>query len=293
MTSIASTLALAAAAGLQRLDAQLLLLHAMGTAPADTATRRAWLLAHDEEQVPAAAATQFEHFVRRRVAGEPLGYITGHKEFFGLDLRVDRRVLVPRPDTELLVAWVLEVMTESRPQEQVPRLRAVLDLGTGSGAIALAVKHARPDLQVDAVDASADALEVARANALDLGLVIRLSQGSWLAANTARYHCIVANPPYVAAGDSHLAALEHEPVQALVAGEDGLDDIRAIIGTAAAHLHQDGWLLLEHGFEQAPDVRKLFAASGYRQITSRRDLGGHERCTGGMVIGHDTAPMVK
>lgn len=292
MTSIASALASAAAAGLQRLDAQLLLLHAMGTAPTDTATRRAWLLAHDEEQLTATTATQFEHFAGRRAAGEPLAYITGHKEFFGLDLRVDPRVLVPRPDTELLVTWVLEVMTGFRPQEQVPR-PAVLDLGTGSGAIALAVKHARPDLHVDAVDASADALEVARANACDLGLDLRLLQGSWLAATTSRYHCIVANPPYIAAGDPHLAALELEPVQALVAGEDGLDDIRVIIGTAAAHLREGGWLLLEHGFDQALAVRALFAASGYRQITSRRDLGGHERCTGGMVIGHGPAPMVK
>jgi release factor glutamine methyltransferase len=157
----------------------------------------------------------------------------------------------------------------------------VLDLGTGSGAIALALQHSRPQDEVTAVDASPDALAVARTNAVHLGLPVRFEAGSWLTQVTGRFHAIVSNPPYVTEADPHLGALTHEPWQALVAGADGLDDIRQIIDQAPAHLHPGGWLLLEHGWDQAEAVRALLEAAGFVQVQSRRDLAGMERCSGG------------
>jgi release factor glutamine methyltransferase len=158
----------------------------------------------------------------------------------------------------------------------------VIDLGTGSGAIALALQAGRPDAQVEAVDRSAAALEVASANARRLGLPVRLRAAHWL-QGAGRYDLVVSNPPYVAAADPHLAALRHEPGEALVAGEDGLDDLRAIIAAAPAHLLPGGWLLLEHGWDQGPSVRDLLAANGFVQVATRRDLGGQERCSGGRL----------
>jgi release factor glutamine methyltransferase len=265
---VAQALAAAAAAGLQRLDAQLLLLHALGRG----ASERAWLHAHDADPLPAAAARAFAGLCERRAAGEPLAYLVGRKEFYGMELMVDARVLVPRPDTETLVDWALEVAGEGS---------RVVDLGTGSGAIALAIKKHRPQAAVEAVDAAAGALEVAAANARALGLEVALRQASWLEAGTARYDLIVANPPYVAAGDAHLAALGHEPRQALEAGPDGLRDLRAIIAQAPQRLCPGGWLLLEHGWDQAQAVRALLAAAGLREVATRRDLAGIERCSGG------------
>ncbi len=282
MNDIAQALMLARNLGVDRLDAQLLLLHAIGAAPADIGTRRAWLLAHDDEAVDAGTVCKFEHSLRRRLAGEPLAYITGYKEFFGLGLGVDARVLVPRADTETLVAWALELLAGPIATGFAPPA-AVLDLGTGSGAIALALKHTRPEIQVDAVDASLDALKVACANAARLGLEVQFSHGSWLDQVKRHYHCIVANPPYVAADDPHMRALTHEPVVALVSGPDGLQDIRHIVTAAKARLYDGGWLLVEHGFDQAERVHNLFAQAGYRQIESKRDLGGNTRCTGGSI----------
>jgi release factor glutamine methyltransferase len=181
-------------------------------------------------------------------------------------------VLVPRPDTETLVDWALELAAGGR---------RVIDLGTGSGAIALAIKRHRPHAVVEAVDASADALEVAAANARALELDVQFRQASWLEGSTSRYDLIVANPPYVAAGDPHLAALRHEPVRALEAGPDGLADIRDIVAQASSRLHPGGWLLLEHGWDQAPAVRGLLGAAGFCQVAGRRDLAGIERCSGG------------
>ncbi|MFZ3127994.1 MAG: peptide chain release factor N(5)-glutamine methyltransferase, partial [Rhodoferax sp.] len=238
--TLAQGLALAQAHGLDRIDAQLLLLHALGQPAHD----RAWLLAHDTDTLPPEAQTRLAQAVRRRTAGEPLAYITGHKEFYGLDLAVDARVLVPRPDTETLVEWALEVLA-GRPGA------AALDLGTGSGAIALALQATRADLRVQAVDYSTDALAVAQDNARRLGLAVQFSQGSWLDGVTGRFDAIVSNPPYIAQADPHLAALTHEPQQALTSGADGLDAIRHIIGQAPAHLEPGGWLLLEHGYDQA------------------------------------------
>ena len=266
----AQALRQAAAAGVERLDAQLLLLHAL----ARPATDRAWLLAHDDEAMAPQAVQAFQACCERRAAGEPLAYIVGSKEFFGLELHVDARVLVPRPDTETVVEWSLEVLADMT----APR---VVDLGTGSGAIALAIAHRRTDAQVEAVDASADALAVASDNARRLSLPVRFNHGQWLAGCSGPYDLIVSNPPYVAEGDEHLPALRHEPLQALVAGADGLDDIRAIVQQAPRRLAPNGWLLLEHGWDQAAAVRELLQAAGFADVVSRRDLAGIERCTGG------------
>jgi release factor glutamine methyltransferase len=268
--SVRQALQAASALGLQRLDAQLLLLQALDRAAHD----RAWLLAHDTDPLPGAAWRRFLALARRRAAGEPLAYLTGSREFFGLDLRVDPRVLIPRPDTETLVEWALQAISGLQGA-------SVLDLGTGSGAIALALRHSRPDLRVSAVDASADALAVARANAARLGLAVEFLQGSWLEGLSGPYDLIAANPPYVAEGDPHLAALAHEPRQALTAGPEGLDDLRAIVAAAPACLRPGGWLLLEHGWDQAAQMRALLVERGFTAVASRRDLGGIERCSGG------------
>jgi release factor glutamine methyltransferase len=270
-STVAHALAAAVALGVERLDAQLLLLHALERAPHD----RAWLLAHDTDAMPEAAWSALAAQLSRRLAGEPVAYLLGEKEFHGLDLKVDARVLVPRPDTETLVEWALECLEG----HAAPR---VLDLGTGSGAIALALQNARLDAHVDAVDASADALAVAQANALRLGLPVRFAQADWLAGAGTGYTVIASNPPYIAAGDPHLPALRHEPASALVAGADGLDDIRRIVHDAPAHLAEGGWLLLEHGHDQAAPVRQLLAERGFAEVQSRDDLAGIARCSGGI-----------
>ena len=203
--TLQDALAAAAALGVARLDAQLLLLHVLGRAGSE----RGWLIAHDGDELPPAKQQAYLTACSRRAAGEPLAYLTGEKEFFGLPLQVDARVLVPRPDTETLVEWALELLRD-RP---APR---VIDLGTGSGAIALALQSARADAQVEAVDRSAEALEVARGNAQRLGLAVQLRQADWL-QGAGRYDLIASNPPYVAEADPHLPDLAHEPRAALVA----------------------------------------------------------------------------
>ena len=219
----------------------MLLLHVLG----QPTHARAWLLAHDTDPLPEAAADRLQALATRRLAGEPMAYLTGEKAFHGLTLRVDARVLDPRDDTETLVDWALALLPVDAP-------RRVLDLGTGSGAIALAIAQQRPLAQVVAVDASADALAVARANAERLGLRVDMRRGDWLTPVAGeRLDLIVSNPPYIADTDPHLPALAHEPRQALVSGADGLDDIRRIVAQAPAHLAPGGWLLLEHGWDQA------------------------------------------
>ncbi|HEY2257001.1 MAG TPA: peptide chain release factor N(5)-glutamine methyltransferase [Variovorax sp.] len=272
----AGMLAAAASLGLDRLDAQLLLLHALGRA----ASERAWLLAHDTDILPDPVWPAFLSLCGRRSGGEPIAYLLGEKEFHGIRLQVDERVLVPRPDTETVVDWALECLAGRRAP-------AVLDLGTGSGAIALALRHARPDARLTAVDASADALAVARANAARLGLAVRFVEADWLEGAERAHDLIVSNPPYVAAGDPHLAALRHEPQQALVAGSDGLDDIRRIVEAAPEHLKPGGWLLLEHGHDQGEAVRRLLVLRGFAEVQSRNDLAGIARCSGG------NRPLVK
>ena len=277
--TIAQALATAVALGLDRLDSQLLLLQALGRPQAD----RAWLLTHDGDDIAPAPEQAYQQLCGRRAAGEPLAYIVGHKEFFGLELKVDRRVLVPRPDTETLVEWALDILGCHPGLDPVSR-PSVIDLGTGSGAIALAIKKARPDAQVEAVDASPGALEVAAANAQTLGLEVALQLSSWLTGTSSSYDLIVSNPPYVSSQDPHLAALAHEPLSALAAGPDGLADIRTIVAQTPARLKPGGWLLLEHGWDQAEAVRSLLRAAGFDRVASRRDLTGIERCSGGQRL---------
>lgn len=277
----AQALAAARILGLERLDAQLLLLHALGK-PFEA---RAWLLAHDTDELTEEVAQRFRALSLRRATGEPLAYIVGSKEFFGLALQVDARVLVPRPDTETLVQWALDLLQTPG----MPPVPQILDLGTGSGAIALAIAHSlqaagRP-ARVVAVDASADALSVARENAQRLGLDVQFIESRWLDKVSGHFHLIASNPPYIASADPHLAALAHEPLEALAAGADGLDDIRQIAQQAPGHLLPGGWLLLEHGYDQADRVRKLLAQHGFLQLQSRRDLAGIERCSGGQWPG--------
>jgi len=268
--TLAQALAQAHTLGLARIDAQLLLLHAVGRPDAG----RAWLLAHDTDAMDEAVHAQFIALCQRRLAGEPVAYLTGRKEFYGLPLQVDARVLDPRPDTETLVDWALEVIAPLAS----PR---VVDLGTGSGAIALALQSQRTDAQVLAVDASADALVVAQANAERLGLPVQFQPANWLAGVEGSFDAIVSNPPYIPSADPHLAALTHEPLQALASGADGLEDIRTIVAQAPTHLSPGGWLLLEHGYDQAEAVQALLATQGFTQVHSRNDLAGIARCTGG------------
>jgi release factor glutamine methyltransferase len=275
--------------GLDRLDAQLLLLHALGK----HGTERAWLLAHDTDLLPDAAQQLLDACLLRRRRGDPVAYITGHKEFYGLDLQVDARVLVPRPDTETLVDWALEVLEVIGKIPVGIAPISVIDLGTGSGAIALALKHTRPSMQVSAVDSSASALAAAQANAQRLQLDIAFSQGWWfqrIQRVQQKFHAIVSNPPYIAAQDPHLTVLTYEPLGALVSGADGLDDIRIIIQQSPAHLHANGWLLLEHGYDQATAVRSLLAEAGFANVQSRRDLAGIERCSGGQITARSSYP---
>jgi release factor glutamine methyltransferase len=270
--SVAQCLREAYARGLARVDTQILLLNALARPLHD----RAWLLAHDTEVLTEAQQHNWDQALQRRLQGEPVAYITGRKDFFGLTLNVDARVLDPRPDTEILVEWALELLPSGQPTR-------VLDLGTGSGAVALALQHHRPAAQVTAVDASADALAVASANAQRLNLPVKCVISHWMDAVLGPFELIVSNPPYVAEGDPHLAALTHEPLSALTSGADGLDDNRQIIAQAPSRLAPGGWLLLEHGWDQAAAVQALLRTAGFVQVQSRRDLGGIERCTGAVM----------
>ena len=269
--TVALALAEAKTAGVDRLDAQLLLARAL-------ARTRSWLLAHDDAALPSLQASRFRAEMLRRSQGEPLAYLLGEKEFHGLMLQVDPRVLVPRPETETLVDWGLELLNGALAE--VPEAR-VLDLGTGSGAIALALKHAYPTAQVSAIDLSADALAVAQGNSKRLGLAVEFRQGHWWGGGgEQRFHLIVSNPPYVEQDDPHLFALQHEPDLALVSGADGLDALTTIVDGAADHLEPNGWLLLEHGHDQALAVQALLRRNGFLAPQTRQDLAGLPRCTG-------------
>ncbi|MFN7123887.1 MAG: peptide chain release factor N(5)-glutamine methyltransferase [Hydrogenophaga sp.] len=272
MNTVRETLTALQQSGLERIDAQMLVLLALKRSPHD----RAWLMAHDGDALPADAAAELDVLVQRRQRDEPMAYLRGDQEFFGLQLQVDFRVLVPRPDTETLVHWALEKV------EAANNAVRVLDLGTGSGAIALALASQRSLASVSATDASEDALTVARGNAKRLGLPVQFHAGSWLGAVPGqRFDVIVTNPPYIADNDPHLAALTHEPLSALLAGADGLDDIRTIVAQAPQALLPGGWLLIEHGFDQAAAVRALLRDAGFEQVSSRTDLAAIERCSGG------------
>ena len=258
--------------GLTRLDVQRLMLHALARDPSE----RAWLLAHDTDPLPEPAGERFQTLLARHANSEPMGYLIGEQAFFGLNLQVDERVLVPRPDTETLVQWALELL------DILPQPPTVLDLGTGSGAIALALKLQRSTAAIHASDASESALAVARNNAERLALDITFHTGDWFDPIPGMgFHLIVSNPPYIAEGDAHLYALRHEPISALTGGPDGLTDLRRLVDGAPGRLHPRGWLLLEHGHDQAERVRSLLQARGFEAVTSRNDLAGIARCSGG------------
>ena len=242
---------------------------------------RAWLLSHPEYLLSDAQHVRYKTLFERRLSGEPIAYLIGEREFYGLTFKVTPATLIPRPETELLVELALQ---------RIPQNGAccVLDLGTGSGAIALSIAHARPDAEVVAADASVAALEVAQFNAQHLGLNnVRFLHSDWFAAiQGAHFDLIVSNPPYVADGDTHLMQgdLRFEPRSALASGADGLDDIRQIILQAKAHLNPDGWLLLEHGHDQAAQVRALLQQAGNTEVFSALDLAGIERVSGGSKL---------
>ena len=254
------------------LEAQLLLGHALGLA-------RGELLTRGEQALAPGATAAFAHAVQRRAAGEPLAYITGQREFWSLPLRVTPAVLVPRPETELVVERALALLGTGPAQ--------VADLGTGSGAIALALARERPRWRVTATDRSAAALEVAAANVRALGVGnVQLLAGNWYDAITGeRFELIASNPPYVGAADPALQdpALRHEPLTALASGASGLEDLAAVIAGAGAHLSAEGWLVLEHGAGQAPEVEKLLVAQGFRHVRCHADLAGLARVTEAQV----------
>jgi release factor glutamine methyltransferase len=256
-----------AASTIDRVDAEHLLAHVLQRP-------RTWLFTHASDPAPADAAERFPALVARRLAGEPVAYLTGTQGFWTLDLEVTPATLVPRPETELLVELALA------------RIRArtaarIADLGTGSGAIALAIARERPEARVVATDASAAALDVARRNAVRNGIAnVEFRAGDWLAPLAGgRFDLIASNPPYIADGDTHLdeGDLRFEPPTALSSGADGLDALRTIIAGAPARLVPGGWLLLEHGWEQGATVRALLVAGGFVEVETARDLEGRER----------------
>ena len=254
------------ACGMDTREARLLLAEASGFSDAS-------VLAYPERKLPAQIEQTFFQFVARRKRGEPIAYIVGHKEFYGLDLIVNPAVLIPRPETELLVDLALQ-----------REFSSVVDLGTGSGAIALAIKRQRPQARVVAVEASAAALVVAQRNAVKHGLEIEFRHGRWLEPLAGeRFHLIVANPPYVAEGDPHLGDLGFEPRGALVSGPDGLDAIREIARDAPRCLAPGGWLLLEHGMGQDAAVGALLSQAGLEELDSCPDLARIPRVAGGKV----------
>jgi release factor glutamine methyltransferase len=241
---------------------------------------RSYLLAHPEQTLDAPQQASYASMLQRRLQGEPVAHILVEREFFGLNFKVTPATLIPRPETELLVESALQRI----PAHGHFR---VLDLGTGGGAIALSIGHARPEAEVVAVDASTDALEVAHENAARLGIRnATFIRSDWYAElGDERYDLIVSNPPYIEAGDEHLTQgdLRFEPSSALVSGSDGLDDIRRIIGQAHRYLEPGAWLLLEHGYEQADSVRHLLDKNGFANVFSAKDIAGIERVSGGML----------
>jgi release factor glutamine methyltransferase len=259
--------------GLERFDAQTLACHVLQQP-------RAWLLAHGDETLAADVAARLRTLLRRRAGGEPVAYLTGWRGFHGLELQVTPAVLDPRPDTETLVDWALEILEGDLGSITTPR---VADLGTGSGAIALAVARSCPRAELWAVDNSAAALAVAQANGTRLGLPVRWLRGDWWQPLQAPpLHLALCNPPYLGEDDPHLPSLSHEPRSALVPPDgDALADLRAVVAGAPQRLAAGGWLLLEHGFEQADAVVALLTGAGFEAVGHRFDLAGHRRCTGG------------
>jgi release factor glutamine methyltransferase len=260
-----------------RREAQVLLGFALGVS-------RAWLTAHMDQVADSEAAAIFQSLVALRASGHPVAYLVGVKEFYGLPLRVTPDVLIPRPETEELVEAALERLPQGES-------RKVVDLGTGTGCIAIAIASERPAAQVTAVDTSSLALALARENAAALDVEVEFLQSDWFAALSGRrFDLIVANPPYVAADDPHLRQgdLRFEPRAALAAGTDGLAELRRIAGAAPNYLHPGGWLLLEHGFDQAEDCRDLLRNAGFSELVFRADIAGLPRIAGGRLLTPDS-----
>ncbi|NYZ61657.1 peptide chain release factor N(5)-glutamine methyltransferase [Luteimonas deserti] len=259
----------AASMRIDPLDARWLLAHVCGRA-------QGWLYAHGDAVLSEAQTATFEALVSRRAAGEPVAYLIGSRAFWRLELAVSPATLIPRPETELLVEAALARLPPRRPARAA-------DLGTGSGAIALAVAGERPDVSVVATDASEAALEIARRNAARHALDrVEFRFGDWYGPLAGlRFDMLLSNPPYIASGDPHLSRgdLRHEPPAALVSGPDGLDALRVLAAGASNHLHPGGWILVEHGFDQGPAVRALFAAQGLIQVDTLRDLEARDRVT--------------
>jgi release factor glutamine methyltransferase len=266
----ASIAAVQAGLPLDPLENRILLCHATGLS-------RVQLITQGDRPLTPEEARRLDALVARRLGGEPIAYIVGKREFFGLDFQVGPAVLIPRPDTELIVELALERLPLGPAR--------LLDMGTGSGAIAVAVAHTRPDADVTALDVSPDALAVAQANAAANGARVRFLHSSWFdaLAGAETFDVIASNPPYIAAGDAHLAQgdLRFEPVGALTDHADGLSALRIIVQGSPRHLAPGGWLLLEHGYDQAAAVRALLADGGFTDVQSWRDLGGIERVSGG------------
>jgi release factor glutamine methyltransferase len=255
-------------APLDPLETRILLTHALGLS-------RVQLITRSERKLTAEEAERLSGLFRRRGNGEPIAYITGEREFFGLALHVTPAVLIPRPETELLVELALE---------RLPDHGSVLDMGTGSGAIAVALAHARPDIRVTAIDVSEAALAVARLNAMRHGANVVFLQSDWYdALSNLQFGIIVANPPYIVKDDVHLSQgdLRFEPVSALTDHADGLSALRNIVGGAGQHLAPGGWVLMEHGYDQASAVRDLLLAQGFTDVQSWKDLASIERVSGG------------
>ena len=250
-----------------RLDAELLLARVTGLS---RTSFRAW----PERALTAEQVTAFQALLERRISGEPIAHILGEQGFWTLTLKVSDATLIPRPDTECLVETILELTLPDEPR--------VLDLGTGTGAIALALASEKPDWQIMASDSSPDAVSLARQNADSLNLPVDVRQSDWFAGLPDRtFDLIVSNPPYIEAGDEHLSRgdVRFEPASALVSGADGLDDIRHLIEASPEWLAEGGWLVLEHGYNQGAAVRELFSGSGWDQIHTGQDYGGNDRYT--------------
>jgi len=257
-----------------RRDAEILLCHALGRS-------RSWLYTWPQREVPAQAADSYRQLLAERREGQPIAYLVGQREFWSLPLTVNQSTLIPRPETETLVSWALEL--------DLPAQARVLDLGTGSGAIALALARERPRWQLQGVDASENALGVARRNAAGLALErVGFTRSDWYQAVAGQqFHLLVSNPPYIDAGDQHLLRgdVRFEPRSALVAAQAGLADLARLAAGAPAHLHPGGWLLLEHGYSQGAAVRALLRQAGFDPISTRHELAGLERVSGGRYRG--------